>query len=817
MNPFWQGSAANIQFWLDRLNVLGSVLVIGAHPDDENNALLAYLARGRKLRTGYLSLTRGEGGGNAIGAERAPLLGVIRTQELLAARRIDGAEQFFTRSSDFGFSKTAAHTLEKWGKKSVLGDIVWVIRSFRPDVIVQCFTGTAIDGHGHHQACGQVGQEAYSVAADPAQFAELGLPPWQARRMLLDARTFLKRKDPENGPAWITLDVGEYSPLAGKSFAELGVEAGCQHKSAAQGRANRLGTQLNTLLPMAGEAAVNDLFDGIDVSWRRLNDGDEVAPILEAAASGFVPSDPAQTVPRLLQARPLIERILQHDQTTWARQKLGELDETIAQCAGIRADASCEVPLAVPGKEIEVTLSALNRSSIGVHWPDVGRSLEYNQIVKHKLKFPIGDDAQYSRPPWLIGREAQEEGRHAQICNAASAPRMMADFDINVAGQNIHLRREIEHRWVDLIEGELASSVAVVPPVSVRLVEKAMVFANGGERSITLEMEANVADASGEAWLELDPGWDARPRSQPFQLHSAGEQAMLTFRVKPGSPASRISAVARVQGILCNLTKHVIRYSHIPAQTVLMPAEAKAVNVAVSLLAKNIGYVMGAGDEVPAALNQLGATVTVLARGDLAHCQLAEFDAIVTGVRAYNVCEDLRVHQQQLLEYICSGGTLVVQYNIAEGGPYCRGKDTGELANIGPYPLKIGCDRVTMEDAPVRLLKPDCVLLNTPNRITDDDFTGWVQDRGMHFACAWDQRYETIIESHDAGEVEHPGGMLLARCGQGAYIYTGYSWFKQLPAGVPGAYRIFANLVSAGKSLHAERQEIVGAVAGIGS
>jgi LmbE family N-acetylglucosaminyl deacetylase len=805
-----------IELALHKLNVLGSVLMIAAHPDDENTAVLAYMARGRSMRTGYLSLTRGEGGQNLIGPQQGDLLGVIRTQELLAARRIDGAEQFFTRAIDFGYSKTADETLEKWGRDKVLSDIVWVIRKFRPDVIILRFSGTPRDGHGHHQASAILGKEAFFAAADKNRFPEQlrYVQPWQAKRIFWNVFSFTPEQEKEAAaiPHKVEVDAGEFNPILGKSYAEIAGISRSQHRSQGFGAAERRGPAKNFLATIAGDPAEHDPFDGVDTTWSRVPGGANVAPILAEALRTFVPEEPEKTVPLLLKARPLIAAI----DDPWAKRKLEELDETLALCSGLWVDATAERYAVVPGSTLKITLEAINRSHHQISWHgdmltaqnrnDQVRKIDappmvYNELSRRELTWTVPADALYSQPFWLRNPPVGNtyDIRDQELIGVAdSPPELAVTMSFDFGGASVMLKRPVRYRYVDPTEGELTRAVVVVPDVAVNLAEPVDVFPNESSKRIEVTVKANTADMNGELRLDLPSNWRAEPASHPFRLTQAGDEQTIAFTVTPPRDDSqaRLRAVAHVDGREISSGETVIAFPHIPTQMLFPQADAKLERVDVKLTAHRIGYVMGAGDEVPDTLRQLGCEVTLLSGRDLAEGNLAGFDAIVTGVRAYNVRADLRANQPRLLDYVQNGGTMIVQYNVAEGGPF-GGRHTGELDHVGPYPLKIDRPRVSVEEAPVKFVNPDNPLLVWPNHITERDFDGWIQERGLYFASEWDKHYQPIVETHDPGEKPQEGATLYTRYGKGVYIFTAFSWFRELPAGVPGAYRIFANMLSA--------------------
>ena len=803
-----------IELALHKLNVLGSVLMIAAHPDDENTALLAYYARGQAVRTGYLSLTRGEGGQNLIGPEQGDLLGVIRTQELLAARHIDGAEQFFSRAIDFGFSKSADETLGKWGRERVLSDVVWVIRNFRPDVVILRFSGTPRDGHGQHQASAILGKEAFAAAADKNRFPEQlrYVQPWHAKRLLFNVFSFSPEQEKEARamPHRVEVDTGEFNPVLGKSYTEIAGISRSQHRSQGMGAPERRGPSHNYLVTVAGPPADHDAFDDVVTTWARIPGGEAVGRILAEAERTFIPEQPEKTIPLLLKARPLIAAI----DDPLAKRKLAELDETLALCGGLWLDATADRYAAVPGSIVKVELEAINRSHAPVDWTGyslisaggevAGRhadSLADNQPKRLEAAWPVPASEPYSQPYWLRTPhtgDTYEIKDQQSIGMADTPPVLIAEFALKFGDTGITLRRPVHYRYVDPTEGELTRPLVVVPAVAVNVAEPVALFPSEQPKKIEVAVKANVAGAAGELRLDLPSGWRAEPLSQPFRMPDAGGELALAFSITPPSADTqgRLRAVAHIDGNEISSGVTVISFPHIPPQTLFPEAAAKLERANIALTARKVGYVMGAGDQVPEALVQLGCTVTLLSARELAEGDLGGFDAIVTGVRAYNVRADLRANQQRLLDYVHNGGTLIVQYNVAEGGPF-GGRRSGQLAHIGPYPLEVGRGRVSVEEAPVRVLSPDSVLLVSPNHIGERDFEGWIQERGLYFASEWDEHYQPMLETHDPGEKPLEGGMLYARYGKGVYIFSAFSWFRELPAGVPGAYRIFANMLSA--------------------
>ena len=851
-------STGDIELALRKLDELGTVLMIGAHPDDERTNVLAYFARGRNMRAAYLSVTRGEGGQNLIGAEQGDALGVIRTQELLAARRIDGAEQFFTRAIDFGFSKTPVETIAKWGHDGVLSDMVWVIRRYRPDAVILCFSGTLADGHGHHQASAILGKEAFEAAGDPARFTEQlkFVKPWKASKLVTaggfgggggrggqnaaaaggrgGGRGGLGRSGtpvvpgaaatpaapppmpPVAPPAQIS--TAGFSPFLGYSFDQLATISRSQHRSQGFGNAGNggggggRGPGQNPAPGAAGAPAAppapvtpppppaKDLFDEIDHSWNRLPGGAAVNTLLSQAIQEFEPAHPEKIIPLLAKTRPAILGL----DDPLAKIKLGELDELIAKCAGIWAEALASQAESTPGSKVRVAVNIYARLPVEMSVTSVRPEGKWNGPVVTKFEprqgggvtanidLEIPANQPYSQPYWL--EKPAVAGRYTvddqMLAGLPDTPVEQLRIQATVAGTPIELVRRIENHSTDRAEAERIRPITVVPPVSVNLSSAVAIFPSKSMRRLQAVVRAEIANAEGELRVEAPAGWNVAPRSLPFKMSAAGEERELSFNVTPpvseGTATLRFTAVSGGRQIAVGMD--TISYPHIPVQVLFPRAEVKLVRADVHVDAHNIGYIMGAGDEVPDALRQLGLEVTMLNETDLGKGDLARFDAIVAGVRAYNVRADLRANQSRLMAYVNNGGTYVVQYMSAGA------------QNIGPYKINIAPGngyRVTVEEAPVTFPHPDSRLLQSPNHITARDFEGWVQERGLLYPTAWDPRYETVLASGDPGEKLLEGGELWTHYGKGVYIFSSYVWFRQLPAGVPGAYRLFANMLSA--------------------
>lgn len=794
--------AADLEIALHKLNVLGSVLYVGAHPDDENTSLLALFSKGRKYRTAYLSVTRGEGGQNLIGPEQGAELGLLRTQELLAARRIDGAEQYFTRAVDFGYSKTAEESLEIWGKESVLGDLVWVIRKFRPDVIITRFAAEGAGGHGHHTASGMLIKEAFAAAADPNRFPEqlTYVPVWKTTRILLNRG----RPRPEEAAPALRVDTGEYNPLLGKSYSEIAGESRSQHKSQGFGSGGRRGTQYDSFELWAGEPAAQDIFEGIDVTWNRLPGGQKVGLLLADCLQSFDSRQPSRSVPGLLGVQAELAKLPESD---WVRLKKEELSRVIQGCAGIWMEAIADDFAAAPGDEILIRTSIVNRSDqpfvlhrLGIPRivPDtvVDRPLKNNETlaIENKVLIPVGFPL--SQPYWLEPSPQNgpfSAGDRHLMGLAENPPSLSVALVLSAEGQRLEYSIPVLFRWTDQVQGELYRPFEVRPRVTIQIEDGVKIFPGEGPKPVKIRLKSHSKNVAGTIRLKGMDGWRIAPAGLPFSLAGKYEEGEISFEISPPKNAqeSVLTAEADLGGEIMSRAMVEISYPHIHRQVYFPESRIKVVKLDVQTKGKRLGYIMGAGDDVADGLRHLGVEVTMLTDEMLETSDLSSFDAIVAGVRAYNTRDRLKNAKRRLLEYVERGGTLVVQYNVASGALVDR---------IGPYPLTIGRDRVTVESAPVTFPVPGHPLLTFPNRITSRDFEGWVQERGLYFASSWDEKYQAILSSHDPGEPDRKGGLLYARYGKGIFIYTAYAWFRQLPAGVPGAFRIFANLISAGKS-----------------
>ncbi len=790
-----------IQQNFKKLDVLGSVLYVAAHPDDENTRLLAYMAQEKHYRTGYLSLTRGDGGQNLLGSEQGELLGLIRTQELLAARKVDGAEQFFTRANDFGFSKGPEETLKIWDKEKVLSDVVWVIRKFRPDVIICRFPTTGEGGHGHHTASAILAQEAFTAAADPKRFPEQlqYVKPWQAKRLLWN--TFSFGTINTTSPNQFKIDVGVYNPIIGKGYGELAAESRSNHKTQGFGSARQRGESFEYFKTILGDAPQTELMDGINTTWKRLKDGEAIEGGLEIIHKSFDINAPEKSVPALVQLRSQVEKV---SDDYWRVQKLKELDNLIAASAGLWFESYTAEPSYALGDSINIHSQVLNRYSNNVKLNSIGIAQQTNNyngevIPANQLQTfnTSAIAAKITQPYWLQTPHTQGTYNipdQLSVGNPENPDLPEADFEFIIEGKPIHYLRRLVYKYVDPVRGEVYQPLEITPPVTANVESKDYIFNSGQLQAIRVKLRS-FTKASGSTSIAPMEGWKVSPEKFDFADKNKGDEWEVVFTVSPTNNESKtavLNVVANVNGKPYSMGIQHIRYDHVPNITLFPPAQAKLIDVNLKIAGKKIGYITGAGDLVPDALKQVGYEVHELGENEILNGDLSGYDAIVTGVRSYNVNPRLAIEQPKLLEYVKNGGNLLIQYNNNAGLV---------TKQIGPYPFQVVNKRVTDEDAKITILDKQNPVLNYPNTITQDDFNGWIQERGLYFVNDIDPQYKTVLQMNDPGEAPNDGSLIVGNYGEGRFVYTSLAFFRQLPAGVPGAYRLFINLLSKPKNV----------------
>jgi len=802
-------TSADIYLQLRKLNVLGSVLYVAAHPDDENTRLLAWLSKERLYRTGYLSITRGDGGQNLIGDEQGVDLGLIRTQELMSARRIDGAEQFFTRAYDFGFSKTTAEAFAVWNKEKILSDVVWIIRKFQPDVIITRFPEDSRAGHGHHSGSGVLAHEAFKAAADPNRFPEqfkYGVQPWQAKRILWN--TFNFGNTNTTSEEQLKIDVGAFNPVLGKSYGELAAESRSQHKSQGFGVPGSRGVQLEYFTPIEGPAAKIDLMDDVVSSWSRVHGAEKISAMVDDIVRNYSLSKPELSVPALV---ALYKSLLELPNGHWKTKKLEETQRIIEQCSGLWLEASANSEYAVQGDSVRITVSVNNRigniirvEKINLEAFDtvMNQKLDRNKNYNFVKTVYVSNARAITQPYWMEQKMSEGSFNVSEqtfIGMPQNAPALQATFDLLIEDQAFRFSKPIMYKYTDPVRGELFQPLVVVPSVAVSTEPSIVIFRKNEEQKADIAIKVTAhknfsnytAKVSGRMKTVNDTKTDtsfnlAKGLNKDY-VFNISNKLMKDQDQDFVLPFTELKNGKEEQPAYWNITS--IKYDHIPHIHYFYQDGIKVLNMDIKTVGKKVGYIEGAGDKVTIALQQMGYDVTILKQRDITSYNLKQFDAILTGVRAYNVNDFMAEKYDVLMNYVKEGGNLIVQYNTINFISNVRAK-------IGPYPFTISRNRVTDEKAKVDFLLPDHAILNYPNKITAADFDGWIQERSIYNADVLDIAYETPITMSDPEENAQKGSLIVANYGKGKFVYTGLVFFRELPAGVPGAYRLLANIIA---------------------
>lgn len=797
-------NAAEIEHGLHRLSVLGRVLYVAAHPDDENTSLIGWFSNAAKLDVAYLSLTRGDGGQNLIGPELREALGLIRTHELLAARRVDGGRQFFTRANDFGYSKNPEETMRIWDRDKILADTVWAIRRFRPDVLVTRFSPEYRDTHGHHMASAILAVEAFHAAADPKRYPEQlkYVQPWKAKRIVWNTSQFFFQasKQPFNAADYLSVDAGGFDPLLGRGYGEISAASRSMHKSQGFGMSVQRGERKEFFKLLAGDPGEKSPLDGVDISWARVPGAAGIGAQIEALQKAFQPRQPAASVPALLALRKALKKL---PAETYTEAKLLEVERLIAACLGLHLDAVAGRATANPGQELAVTLEGISQAGTAVTWKSarnratgetiaLDTALGAAALFKKALTVKLPADLPISQPYWLQkpGTDGTFEVADQRLIGTPeNAPAIAFEAVVGIEGEEVTYELATRFRRNDRVEGEVREPLVIAPPVVAAFAHPFLIFPKAEARKVSVRVQATSGAAQGELALEAPAGWKVEPATQSFALKSETDETGFEFTVTPpaGTSTGQLRAVTTVGGRKHSHSRQRINYPHIGALTLLPPAETRLARVDVQTTARKIGYIPGAGDDIPAGLEQIGCAVTTLADADIQAAQLAQFDAVVLGVRAFNTADRSPAWLAELSAYAEKGGVVIVQYHTTDL----------KVREVGPFPIKLSRERVTDETAEMRFLQPPHPVVLGPNKLTADDFKGWVQERGLYFADSWDAAWRPVFSLNDPGEKPLEGGLLIARTGGGGYfVYTGLAFFRQFPAGVPGSYRLFANLVS---------------------
>ncbi|TYC10789.1 PIG-L family deacetylase [Bizionia gelidisalsuginis] len=804
-------NASHIYDAIEKLNFLGSVLYVAAHPDDENTRLISYMVNNVNARTAYLSLTRGDGGQNLIGPEIRELLGVIRTQELLTARGIDGGEQLFTRANDFGYSKHPDETLAIWNKNEVLSDVVLAIREFKPDVIINRFDhrspGTT---HGHHTSSAMLSVEAFDVANDPAayknQVQEFGT--WQPQRLFFNTSYWFyggqDKFDAADKSHLLSIDIGTYYASKGKSNTEIASLSRSQHKSQGFGDTGKRGSSLDYLELIKGDMPIDksNLFDGIDTSWNRVKGGQAIGTLLEKVQRDFDFKNPSASIEGLTQAYTLLQAI---ENAHWKAIKSKELKNIISACTGLYLEAVANTAHATVNDKVKLDLEIINRSSQNITLASVvipnNLSISKNITLLENIKIALQETFTPSNkkvittPYWLTekGTLGMYKVSNKELIGLPETPSYFnVTFNMSINGVTIPYIKPVVFKTNDPVKGETYKPFEIIPEASVKIAEKVIIFDTKSAKEIPVIVKAGKDNLEGFVSINHPEGWRVLPKQQKVNITYKGQEQHLVFTVIPPEYQDEGSLTPKVTIGNQSYTNELIEidYDHIPYQTVLLPSESKVVRLDIKKQGENIAYIEGAGDVVPESLRQIGYTVDIIKPAAITPANLSKYDAVVIGIRAYNTVEELKFKQEILFDFVKNGGNMVVQYNT---------NHRLLTENVAPFPLSLSKDRVTDEFAEVTFLEPNHSLLNYPNTITQKDFEGWTQERGLYFPNQWDKHFTPILSLHDINETPKKGSLLVAKYGKGHYIYTGLSFFREFPAGVSGAYRLFANILSVGK------------------
>ena len=796
---------------IQKLNFLGSVLYFAAHPDDENTRLISYFSNKFHARTAYLSLTRGDGGQNLIGPEIRELLGVIRTEELLAARKIDGGEQFFSRANDFGYSKTPKETLAIWNEDEIMSDVIKTIRKFQPDIIINRFDHrTPGSTHGHHTTSAMLSVEAFDKAANKNVYPEQleNFSTWQPKRLFFNTSWWFygsqEKFEAADKSNFLNYDIGTYYPTRGMSNSEIASLSRSEHKSQGFGNTSERGKSTEYIELIKGDFPENgDIFAGINTTWSRVKGGKKIGKILAEVEENYNFENPSESLPQLMEAYQLIQQL---ENKHWRVIKTEEITHIITACAGLYLEANTSTEFATKNSAIKINLEATNRSSAKIQLEKISFShlkeevlinstLTNNEPFYESISAKIPSSINYTNPYWLnapssLGMYAVKD---KSLIGLPETPApIQAEFVLKIDGKNISFTRDLVYKTNDPVDGEVFEPLAIVPEVSVALENSTLIFKDNQPKQVNVKVTAYKNDLNGKLSLDLPENWQVSPKFIEVNLAQKGASQTFAFTLTPpeNDDEAFIQPVFQDGEEQFSKEVNVISYDHIPQQTVMLPAKTKVIKLNIQKKGNKIAYIQGAGDVVPESLRAIGYDVELLKPSEITTAKLQDFDAVVVGIRAYNTQDELAFKQETLFDYVKNGGTMVVQYN----------KHRGLITeNIAPYPLQLSYDRVTDEFSKVNFLAKDHPVLNMPNKITKKDFEGWVQERGLYFPNQWSEEFTPILGMKDEGEEELKGSLLVANYGKGHYVYTGLSFFREFPAGVSGAYKLFANLLSLGK------------------
>lgn len=794
-------NSGSIYRQLEKLNFLGSMLYVAAHPDDENTSLISHFSNHVHAHSAYLSLTRGDGGQNLIGTELREMLGVIRTNELIQARKIDGGNQFFSSAIDFGYSKHPKETLKIWDKTQILGEVVQRIRSFQPDIIIHRFDHrTPGRTHGHHTSSALLSHQAFSLTNDPNSYPEqlTTLKPWQVRRQFFNtswwfygSRERFEKADKIN---LLALEIGNYDALKGISNSEIAAASRSLHKSQGFGSSPSLGARTEYIELVNGDRpASNDPFEGINTTWTRLEGGEKIGKLVAQALEEFDFKAPQKSVPLLVDIHQAIKGL---SPSVWKNRKLKTVKALIKSCAGLTLQLNSDSAYGIAGENLKINFNSVHQSEQEINIKKIGstqlnKTLSSNIAYKKTLQYSL--EKTLGSPYWLLekGSLGVFKIKDKSLIGQPETPALSLPIELTINGTTIVFEETINYRINDPVRGEVITPFYTLPQLGINFEKEVNLYPNDSAQTIRLEVTNYGQRFEGEVELCFPNGWTIDQAKKKVSLNERGASAFVSYQLSPTAKAESglMGPLVHVNGKTMDKSFSVkeINYEHIPKQYVSQPSEAKLVRLDLTLPNKKVGYIMGAGDLVQTNLQAIGFPVTSIDIESISQEELNQFDTILVGIRAFNVLESLKYKNQLLFDFAAQGGTLIVQYNTS------RRMQTKEIL---PYPIELSRDRVTDENSRVRILEPKHAAFNSPHKISAKDFEGWVQERGLYFANNWDPKITPLLGMNDEGESEKLGSLLVAPHGNGTVVYTGLSFFRELPAGVPGAYRLLLNLIA---------------------
>jgi len=784
---------------IQKLNFLGSVLYVAAHPDDENTKLISYFSNQVKANSAYISLTRGDGGQNLIGAEMGELLGAIRTQELLKARNTDGGKQFFSRAYDFGFSKMPEETFEIWDKNMVLNDLVQTIREFRPDVIINRFDHrTPGTTHGHHTASAILSVEAFDLVKNEKNAPKrlfYNTSPWA-----FPSQEDFEKTDKSNH---VIIEANVFYPIFGKSNGEIAALSRSQHKSQGFGATGNRGTENEYLELIRGDLPKDkkNVFEGINTKWTRIPEGRAIGKILYKVEKNFNFQNPNAHLKDLTKAYLLIQKI---EDEYWREQKTEQIKKIILACSGLYLEAVSDSETTTKSEMFNLNFEVINRSDANIILKEIrffDKKIPQNKSLLNNISFRftkqnvfIPYNYEYSNPYWLK-KEKQKgmftvEDQKLRII-AQTENDFPVVFSLEIEGTLIEFTKNIVYKSNSPENGETYRPFLLLPEIVVSFVDDVLVFVEGKPKEIEVKIKAMTDKIKGVVNIEEPDNWTISPKRAFFDFSKKGEEKTVKFTITPPEFPDKNELKAIVSANGQTFTKKLIEidYEHIPKQSILKEAISKVVCLDLKKSKKNVAYLMGAVDEIPKGLEQIGYNVTLISVDEITNENMAKFETVILGIRAYNTISGLKLKNKILNKYVENGGTLIMQYTTT------RYRGVQDLSDFAPYRLVVGRERVTDENAEVSFINPSHQALSHPNKIVQNDFYGWIQERGLYFASEWSEEFEPIFSMNDSYESPKKGSLLIAKHGKGHFVYTGISFFRQIPNGTSGAYRLLVNLI----------------------